>query len=319
MFDCKIAIIGANSHIANTLVRKFIVDKSFVLFLFSRTPELIERNLANVLDSHRQCYLSKGYISFDKGNYDVIINCIGPGTPGIIGKNHNLWFSVTEQFDNMVLRYLQKHPDSLYINFSSGAIYGTHSTMPAQKETKFTLYPNAIAVADYYSIAKLNSEAKHRSFSSLNIVDLRIFSYFSRYIDLNSGFFLAEVLKSIVNNNVFQTHGGDIFRDYVHPCDLFSLIKLCIEKHKLNVGLDVYSREPTTKFRLLQFFEKQYDLSYKIIDAYNAKSTHGQRATYCSNNENTCNLTGYKPSYNAYEAVALETSAFFKNKGINCG
>ena len=34
-------------------------------------------------------------------------------------------FRLTEQFDNLVLDYINDHSDTLYINFSSGAALGT--------------------------------------------------------------------------------------------------------------------------------------------------------------------------------------------------
>ena len=39
-----------------------------------------------------------------------------------------------------------------------------------------------------YALSKINSEIKHRKLKHLNIIDLRLFSFFSRFMNLKSKF-----------------------------------------------------------------------------------------------------------------------------------
>ena len=57
-------------------------------------------------------------------------------------------------------------------------------SVPVDESTYSKWGINHISEADYYGIAKLNSEVKLRALKDLNIVDLRVFGYFSRFIDL---------------------------------------------------------------------------------------------------------------------------------------
>ena len=155
----KIAILGATSHIAKGLMLNFIQNKEDKLFLFARLPRKVRNFLeAHSLGSHRHIYDFK---HFRREKYDVIINCVGVGTPAKVKEASGEVFKLTEEFDNMILGYLRRYPDTLYINFSSGAVY--------------SISVDDIKPEHYYGIAKLHQEAKHRALRKLNIVDIRVF------------------------------------------------------------------------------------------------------------------------------------------------
>ena len=284
----RIAILGATSHIAKGLIYNFIKSgRDNKLFLFSRSPERAKEFLtANGLkgDIH-----IKRFHDFPRYKYDTIINCVGLGTPNKIKSGPALIFKLTEEFDNMVMAYLDKYPQGLYINFSSGAVYG-----------------NNIKTQDYYSIAKINSEAKHRCRQDLNIMDIRVFAYFSRFIDLNSGYFLSELVRSIKKGEELVTNSCDFIRDYLGPQDLFSLIKLIIKNKPFNGALDAYSNKPVSKFKLLDFFNKKYALRYVVDNNIKFCSPTGAKDVYCSKFHGAAKL-GYKPEFSSLETIKTES------------
>jgi nucleoside-diphosphate-sugar epimerase len=286
----KIAILGATSHIAKGLILNFMQSKGNELFLFSRNPKKSQEFLKrNNLSLNSRIYDFK---HFGREKYDVIINCVGLGTPVKVKEASGEVFKLTEEFDNMVLKYLQRYLSTLYINFSSGAVY--------------SISVNDIKPEHYYGIAKLHQEARHRALKKLNIVDLRIFSYFSRFIELDSGYFLTELLKSLKRKKTFVTNSCDFVRDFLAPGDLFDLICLIIKAKPFNGALDAYSAMPISKFKLLDYFVKNHALKYTIKHKLKLTCQTGVKSRYCSSSKKAAGL-GYKPRFSSLEVVAMES------------
>jgi nucleoside-diphosphate-sugar epimerase len=311
----QVAILGATSHIAKGLVDNFLKHrKDYELFLFIRSPEKLKSFLdsCNYTDFPDKQILS--FSAFNTNEYDVIINCVGVGTPkGYENLEENI-LELTERFDSLVLNYLKKHPDKLYINFSSGAVYGKDYSEPISIKTKLALDVNNVGDKDFYLIAKLNSEAKHRALKSFNIVDLRVFSYFSRFIDLSAGFLLTELINCIKNKEIFITNSQDIVRDFVHPQDLFSLIEKIVQKKEaINDFYDVYSKAPIKKLELIAFFVKEYNLKYQIKDDLNIANTTGIKTFYYSINKKA-QAIGYRPQYSSLECIKKESKEIVKTR-----
>lgn len=286
----KIAILGATSHIAKGLIFNFAKSKMNELFLFARFPVKVKNFIkTNKLVLNSYIYQFK---HFRRGKYDVIINCVGLGTPAKVKEASGVVFKLTEEFDNMILEYLQRYPDTRYINFSSGAVY--------------SISVNDIKPEHYYGIAKLHQEAKHRALKKLNIVDLRVFSYFSRFIELDSGYFLTELIKSLKREKAFVTNPRDFVRDFIAPCDLFDLICLIIKAKPFNGAIDAYSSMPVSKFKLLNYFVKNYSLKYTINRGLKLTYPTGVKSRYCSISRKAAGL-GYRPKFSSMEAVAMES------------
>ena len=203
----KIAILGATSHIAKGLINGFSRSSQYELYLFARSLNKLSVFLSDI-QIGKDIY-KNDFNAFSSNKYDVIINCVGIGDPVKLKNNISAIFHLIETFDNMVLDYLEKHPETLYINFSSGAAYGVAFDMPVNGATCSNWHINNISEADYYGIAKFHSEAKHRALKKLNIVDLRIFSYFSRFINLESKFLLTEIISYIKEGKEFITDSNN--------------------------------------------------------------------------------------------------------------
>lgn len=303
----KVVILGSTSHIAKGLTNNFLQDDSYVLHLRTRSSKKLMDLLPSLgLSSDHNCVVEEGYQDFMSGNYDVIFNCVGIGPPNMLHGNYNDWFTVTEEYDNLAIEYLRRHPKTLYINFSSGAVYGGDGTAPAEEGSPNNIRVNQLAPKDYYVIANLNAEAKHRSLDTLRIVDLRIFSYFSRFIDLESGYFITDVLACALNGTMLETDEINIVRDYVHPDDLFSLVTKCMETGDSNSAFDVISAKPVEKREVLEYFSVKYGLKYEIKDNLDLADPNGSTNIYCSNyNKAAC--IGYKPAFSSMDTIGQES------------
>ena len=171
----NIAILGANSHIAKNLLIRFISQNEISLSLFARNPISVS-NFFNENKITIPGYEISDYSKFTAGFYDAIFNCVGIADP-LKQKTAGIQvFQATEIYDNMALKYIMEHPETKYINFSSGAVYGTSFSEPVNRETIAEYKVNELTAGDFYRVAKLNSEAKHRSLQGLSIIDFRIFS-----------------------------------------------------------------------------------------------------------------------------------------------
>ncbi|MBU0699890.1 NAD(P)-dependent oxidoreductase [bacterium] len=304
--NMKIAILGATSHIAKGLIYNFNQEGNYELFLFARSIESVQDFLRSI-----QCEKGIHLRSFDKLNkekYDVIINCIGISSSSDFKERVSSYFRLTEQFDNLVIDYINDHPDTLYINFSSGAVYGTDFSAPVDESTCSRWDINHITEADYYGIAKLNSEAKHRALRDLNIVDLRVFGYFSRFIDLKSCFLLAEIISCVKKRKEFVTTPDNIVRDYIHPKDLMLLIKSCINKFFINYVFDVYSFKPVAKFEILDYFVSQYGLKCTVKESIKISAVTGIKNNYYSNSRKAEDIN-YKPQFTSMDSIIQESLA----------
>lgn len=300
----KIAILGATSHIAKGLIYNFSQNKYKDIYLFARS-----KNKLGIFLKQISCpypYPKKDFVDLNKHRYDVIINCVGLGTPVEIKSSNWEVFRLTEEFDNMVLGYLLGHPDTLYINFSSGVVYGSTFADKVNNNSKFCISVNDIKPENYYGLAKLNSEAKHRALKKLNIVDIRVFSYFSRFIDLDAEYFLTELLKSLKKKKTFITNPCDFIRDFISPCDLFNLICLIIRGKPFNGAIDTYSSAPVSKFELLDYFVKAHSLKYTIDRNFDPICPTGIKNVYCSESRKAAGL-GYQPKFSSIETVATES------------
>lgn len=308
----RIAILGATSHIAKSLIDKLCRTDRYELVLFYRSSNRLNEFLDVI--PYTNMVSTKKYSEFSQDECEVIINCVGIGNPAKLKNAGVIIFRLTEKYDNMILDYLEEHPEAIYINFSSGAVYETKLNMPVNESTCTELDINHIVPDDFYSIAKLNAEAKHRAMADLNIVDLRIFGYFSRFIDRNTQYFMSEVISCVKDSKVLVTGEENMIRDYVHPSDLMSLIEKYIVVQPLNDVFDVYSLKPVTKFEILEYFAKQYGLKYSIEDDMQISAATGIKDYYYSDYKKAEQI-GYSPQFTSMDSIIEATRLIFEHQG----
>jgi nucleoside-diphosphate-sugar epimerase len=305
----RIAILGSTSHIAKGLIYRFLRSAKYELHLFSRSIDVLSSFLTQELeDVDAMPVAHRDYSDFANQGYDVIINCCGAGTQNKLRGDFTRYFSISEESDNLILNNLaRKCPDALYISFSSGSIYGRDHSEPFTEQTCHCVPVNHVIKKDFYAITRLYSEAKHRAFEEMKIVDLRIFSYFSRYIDMSDGYFITDILDCIMKDKTLITSSGNMVRDYLHPDDLFSMIKVCMNAGRINTAFDAVSAMPVDKKSILDYFSREYGLRYTISEAFSDISATGQKNLYYSSYNAAADI-GYVPQFTSMDTLKLESS-----------
>lgn len=309
MSGAAVAILGATSHIAKGLIVRLLQQGCRQLHLYARSTDRVEQFLDEIKADRSAIRVTQDHNALLAEQYDLVINCVGVGTQQKLQGEYQRYFTLQEEFDALLLRFLtERCPRALGVKFSSGVVYGRDLTEPARADSCNCIPVNHVLPHDYYALTQLYVEAKHRSFKQLRLVDLRIFSYFSRYIDLGDGYFMTDLLGCLLKGETLYTDPGNMVRDYLHPEDLFAMILACLQIKKINAAYDVSSRQPVDKQRLLDFFVSHYGLKYQLRGEADGSSATGAKNIYCSNFQKAAEL-GYTPGYTSYETV-IEESRF---------
>lgn len=254
----RTAILGASGQISKGLISE--LSPFHELYLFSREPKSVHAFLER-MGIEGKVY---SYGDFPRFHYDVVINATGPGDPRTIRENTSEVLRVTEFFDNLVLDYLVENPGTLYIFLSSGAIYRNGYQRRAGRDATCEIPLNHFSEDLIYPLAKICAEVKHRSLARFKIADVRIFGYFSRYIDLSGGFFLSQAGQALVSGERFRTPRTNFVRDYVCADELARLLDCILESDGWNAAYDLVSAAPVSKARLLERMIELFDLEVEI-------------------------------------------------------
>lgn len=299
-----IAILGSTSQIARDLISFF--DSSTQLYLFCRDRHAMERFISaqNLSCSYQICE----YDEFTGKAYDAVINFVGSGDPAKTASLGAQIFDITQNFDSLAMKYLESNPECKYIFFSSGAAFGSVYDQALDVRVKAIIDLNNLGRQDWYGVAKLHAECRHRARPDLSIIDLRIFSYFSRLQDINARFLLSDIAKSILNNEILSVSKELIYRDYIHPSDLYGLIILILCGPKLNAAIDCYSKEPVSKLELIDALKTRYGLRVKVSEDSGTINATGSKTNYYSQNRRA-RLLGYGPKYDSLGGIVVEMDA----------
>jgi nucleoside-diphosphate-sugar epimerase len=303
----KIAILGATSRIAQDLILSFSKNKEYNFSLFSRNIKLLKEwaSSANLNGE----YQVQAYDDFsDNQKYDIIINFVGIGDPEKAQKMGSDIFKITEKYDDMVLEYLKLHKETKYFFLSSGAVYGGNYQKPVDENTVATIDINNLKSTDWYTLAKLHAEAKHRALFNFSIVDVRVFNYFSHTQDMNARFLITDIVRAIKNKKIFKTSADNIVRDFITPPDFYHLVQSIIDYKPINTVLDCYTQAPISKFDLLAELQQQFGLDYSIDKVVNIVNATGSKMHYYSTYKKAEKM-GYKPENTALEGVTMEMKA----------
>jgi len=300
----KIAILGATSQIAQDLILSFSINKDYDFSLFGRNIELLEKwiNSENLSEKYQIQEYSE-FVNHQK--YDVIINFVGIGDPAKAQKMGSDIFKVTEQYDDMALEYLKQHKKTKYIFLSSGAVYGGNYQEPVDKDTVATIDINNLKSTDWYTIAKLYAETKHRSLSDLSIIDVRVFNYFSHRQNMDARFLITDIVRAIKNKEIFKTSADNIIRDFITPPDFYRLIQAIINFKPINRAVDCYTKSPISKFDLLDGLGDKLGLEYEIDNSIDIVNATGVKLNYYSTNS-AANSIGYTPIYTSLDGIFKE-------------
>jgi nucleoside-diphosphate-sugar epimerase len=297
----RIAIFGATSQIARDLAHFF--DSSITLYLFCRSKPIVTKW---VEEQNLSCHtIVCEYEDFFNNDYDAVINFVGSGNPAKTAALGVNIFEITQKFDALAMQYLEKNKACKYIFFSSGAAFGTVFDKPLSDKTVAHINLNNLQHQDWYGVAKLYAECRHRARPDLAIVDLRVYSYFSRTQDVNARFLLSDVAKAILEKKSLSISDDPMDRDYIHPADLFQLIHLILLGPSLNSAIDCYSKATISKMSLMNALQDKYGLKIEVNSAAGVVNATGLKQKYYSLNKKAANL-GYEPIHSSLDGILLE-------------
>lgn len=302
----KIAILGATSQIARDLITSFSAESDKQLYLFARCTD----NVTSWLESARLAgrYHANEFSEFAKHEFDAVINFVGVGNPAQAVAMGNSIFDVTLRFDEMALEYLKLHPRCRYIFLSSGAAYGSSFDEPVNQNTKATVEINNLSPHEWYGIAKLHAECRHRARSEFSIFDVRVFNYFSRTQDISARFLITDILRAINKNTVLSTSPDYIVRDFLHPIDFHNMISSLLKTAPANAAVDCYSKAPIDKPTLLATMQNEFGLKFQLTKTGSSVNATGGKPYYYSLNRRAADF-GYQPTLTSLEGIIKEVQS----------
>lgn len=301
----EVAILGASSHIAKDLIFSFAHEAVVQLTLFCREPSALDSSIKKIAQEKRYQILKYSEFNHDF-NFDVIINFVGVGDPAKAASMGSQILQITEHYDELALNYLRQHSSCKYIFLSSGAVYGGNFSTPVNKSSLATFEINNLKNSNWYSIAKLYAETKHRALQHLQIIDLRVFNYFSHTADIKSRFLITDMVRAILQSEIFYTSDQNITRDIITPRDFFQLVeKITLNTSALNQAIDCYSSAPVDKFSILEEFRKKFSFSYILQEGFQSVNATGLKLNYYSLFK-APEVLKYQPSFSSIEGLIYE-------------
>lgn len=309
----KIAILGATSEIAKDLIIHFAERDSYQITLFARKVEIV-REWLRILKLTNQ-FVVKCLEEFNNERYfDVVINFIGVGNPAQASAMGASILDITLKYDTIVLDYLNRNPACKYIFLSSGAAYGEVFKNPVDENVAAVININNLKPQDWYAIAKLHAECRHRALSKFFIVDIRVFNYFSHTQNMDSRFFITDIVRAICNKDILESSEDYMVRDFIHPLDFYQLIKRILDSSPVNTHVDCYSLEPVDKPTLLIGMKEKFGLDYitSSVRGGGVNAT-GEKPFYYSLSRRAEQF-GYKPQFTSLEGIALEIHALISKR-----
>lgn len=301
----RIAILGATSQIAKDLVLSFAAQASHELRLFARRPDEVKVWMSrNGLDQQMSAASFEEF-GMDEP-FDAILNFVGVGNPAQAVAMGASIFDVTLKYDEMALNYLSRHPDCRYVFLSSGAAYGSNFEHPVDGNSRAAISINHLQPQDWYAVAKLHAECRHRALPHLPIVDVRVFNYFSHTQDMSARFFITDILHSIQSGEILTTSPDNIARDYIGPADFYQLVSLVLAHPPINEVVDCYTQAPVEKMTLLANMQERFGLRYEASNTPAGVNATGVKMNYFSSSRRA-EVFGYLPSKTSLQTILEES------------
>lgn len=305
----RVAILGATSQIAKDLVGSFAAQSGQELVLYARRPDVVAQWLTRVGLAGR--YAVADFSAFGPNqHFDTILNFVGVGDPARAAAMGATIFDATLKYDELALDYVRQHPDCRYLFLSSGAAYGSSFDEPVDENTKAVVPINNLKPQDWYGVAKLHAECRHRALAHLPIVDIRVFNYFSHTQDMEARFLMTDIVRAIRTNTVLKTSAADMVRDYLHPSDFFGLVSAILALPATNAAVDCYSKAPIDKNTLLNILQAKFGLKFDVVQTVAGVNATGSKPKYYSLNKRADDFS-YQPGLTSLEGIVKEMSIIF--------
>lgn len=304
----RIGILGATSEIARDFATLLLEQGEDDLVLYARRPQAVHDWLAT---SGRQGAAEVcAFDAFPPAQpLDVLINFVGVGNPAQARVLGTTILDLTQDYDTRALRYVREHPQCRYIFLSSGAVYGPGFAQAVTAESLAQVRINALQAEDWYAVAKLYAECRHRAMPDAAIVDLRVFSYFSHTQNMDASYLMSDVVRAIRSGSTLKTSSLNIVRDYLHPTDFVRMVCCILKAPAANMAVDCYSLAPIDKLSLLAAMQENFGLRYEVADMA-APPAGSIKLNYHSLNR-TAEQFGYQPGMRSLDGILRESEKLF--------
>lgn len=302
----SIAILGVSGYIGRALFHELLQDSSVAVTGYSRNIEAAKTSLA----AYKISGDIKSYEELMDHKYDVVINATGIGSPKKLNADPAAVYVVTEEMDRMVFGYLDKYPKTRVFNLSSGAVYGLAALDYVTPVSSAAFNINNLTAKDGYALAKLHSEARHRSRKDCAIIDLRVFAFVSRFLDPEDSFLVSEIAKCLKEKKTIKTKPDDIVRDFTTANDIADVIKFLMRQPATNDVFDLKSQAATGKFELLNKLKEELGLAFEVEDREETSPT-GAKNIYAPR-ESRLDSMGYSPRSTSLQNVTNELRLFLE-------
>ena len=294
-----IAILGATGYIGRTLARAWGRSNTEGLVLFARRPGLLaaEQWPTNVAIGDLDDFCAR--------DFTMVVNAIGAGDPAQVAKLGSSILEITRAWDDRVITTMA--PETRYVFLSSGAVYGTEFSAPAQRGDSIRLPVNALSSVPAYVLAKLYAEGVHRHAAERAILDIRVFGYAEPPIDLGGTSFLANLACSVATGAPFIVSSEEMVRDYAGAMELIDFIEVWVRAGAPNIALDMYTLAPVSKSDLIEEVKKRYGINVEYGRPVTRAPT-GLKAFYASENRAASEI-GFTPMRSSLEVVLTALDA----------
>ena len=304
----RIAILGASSQIAKDLIQSFAIFTDHQLTLFGRNIENI--NEWQINNQFSRSFEVLGYEQLHlRNDFNAIINFVGIGDPAKAKAMGDSILTLTRYYDRLAVDYVEHHPYCQYIFLSSGAVFGSNYDNPVDQNSVLMTASEKFQHQDWYGLAKAEAEKFHRSLDHLNILDVRVFNYFSRTQDMSARFLITDIVRAIRDRSVLNTNGHNLMRDFLHPYDFYQLMSKALEFQEINSAIDCYTKAPIDKFTLLNEMGQRYNLRFEISKAEAGILATGSKINYYSKNYAAKKIR-YEPLYSSLDGVSVEIAGY---------
>lgn len=224
----KFALAGGTSALGEDLVEA-LLSRGHSIQIFSRTPK----------DNR-----ALPYEELRKGSFDVVVNLIGGYSSNLSDQDVLEILAHSNHFLDVALE--QSVP---LVHLSSGVVLGPLEHPASNATPRFDG-----TFRTKYQELKIKLEQLHeKKRPSIDIADLRLFSFAGLNVLNKSDFFLSQLCRSVRDGIPIKLAGNDFLRDFTGPQELANAIEIAAST-KFSGVANLFSERPASRSEVLKLF-----------------------------------------------------------------
>lgn len=259
--------------------------------------------------------VTHAFADFDEpSECDAILNFVGLGAPSRIARESLGLATLDHSVGEACMSLLRLNPRATYLYLSSGASYGSDFAEPAMDTSELPDQSHFELPKDTYGWVKRSAEVRHRSMPHYKIINLRIFGYASRNMDLEAGFLLSDLGRSLINRKPVRITRDKTIRDFINPEYFYQVVEFCLANEIPNTSIDLVSSNPLSKSELIEALVREYGIQVEWTET--SSPSHSRPKQNYFSLSNRLRDYGFHPQESALEMVLEEFRGLvFTNQG----